>query len=338
MTDPDRPDHKQLPLITIGMTAYNAADTIGAAMDSALAQDWPQVEIVIVDDASSDETAAVIQGKAARNSSIKLFTQLENKGVAAVRNRIIAEAKGEFIAFFDDDDVSVPERLRRQYERLINYERDFASGAPVVCHTARTQLFEGGRMAYAPTMGADKDKNKEALAPHGPDVAARILTGRPLKNAYGALATCSQMARRQVYLDLGGFDENYRRGEDTDFSIRLALAGGHFVGIKDPLVRQAMTAGQEKTLEEERRLHLDLFAKHRAVLNRYSSYGFCLTWLDAKYDFLGGRKRDFVRKMLGLALRHPIRTAQRLLWALPNIRYNLAQKRFYDQENTKPNA
>lgn len=314
------------PLITIGMTAYNAAGTIERAVDSALLQDWENIEILIYDDASTDETPEIVKTFAERHGKIRALLGNKNRGVAYSRNQLIANAKGVFLAFFDDDDISASSRLSRQYGRITAYEESFANGAPVICHSARVQQYPDGTERIEPTMGMAE----EHPAPHGRDVAARILTGRKTPGTFGSLATCAQMARLSTYRDLGGFDETFRRNEDTDFNIRLALAGGHFPGIAAPLVTQTMTLSQEKKLEEELALMLRLLEKHRDFIEQESDYDFCRAWTIAKHDFLRGDKPSFLRKMAALAARHPVETGKRLVRALPNIGFNVRLSRFHD--------
>lgn len=313
-------------LITIGMTAYNAQETIGAAIESASAQDWPDFEILIYDDASTDGTADIVSSFCERDRRIISLFGKENRGVAYSRNQLINHAKGDFLSFFDDDDVSVPHRLSVQHARLICYEQKFASGAPVICHTARWQCYPDGAERYEATMGMDEGR----MAPHGDAVALRILTGKGTQDFFGSLATCSQMGRVELYRDFGGFDEWFRRGEDTDFNIRLALAGGHFAGVAEPLVRQMMTMSAEKGLEEELDLNLKLLDKHSVFLDKHTSSLFCKDWLKNKYDFLAGKRRLFLCKMVWLFFRHPVETARRVFRALPNIGFNIRFSRFHD--------
>ena len=87
------------PLITIGITTYNCANTIQRAVESALHQKWVNKEIVIVDDCSSDETLVQLKKLSQEVESIRVFYQAENRGVAATRNRIIEESRGEWIVF-----------------------------------------------------------------------------------------------------------------------------------------------------------------------------------------------------------------------------------------------
>ena len=111
------------PLITIGITAYNAQDTIERAIRSALAQNWENKEILIVDDSSTDKTRETIENVIKGHKSVRLIRHENNKGAAGARNTILKEAKGDFIAFFDDDDESLPERICTQYKTITEYEK-----------------------------------------------------------------------------------------------------------------------------------------------------------------------------------------------------------------------
>ena len=314
-----------LPLITVGLTTFNAAAIVERAVRSALAQTWRPIEVVAVDDCSTDGTREILDRLAGRHPELRVFGNTVNGGVAVSRNRILAEARGEFVAFFDDDDESLPERIASQFARIVDYEREFAAGAPVICHTARRLIYPQGEERVGPTMGQIVGRR----APGGPAVARRILLGVPLKDGYGACPTCSQMARLSTYRAIGGFDPALRRGEDTDFSIRLAEAGGHFVGIGRPMVIQLMTRTSEKSLADEYRNMLLLLEKHRTIMDRAGQYAFCCRWIGAKQAWLEGRRKDFILTLLSLVVIHPFLTGRRLALALPNIGLNHAFSRFH---------
>lgn len=301
------------PLATVALTAFNAEDTIERALASALAQDWRPIEILVVDDASTDATADRVAAVAARNPEVRLIRHPENRGVAAARNTLLEAATGAFVVFFDDDDESVPHRVSAQIARIESYEARFSPEGPVICHAARLQTAPDGRERIEQTMGRIEDRP----APHGRAVAERILTGRPLADAYGALATCSQAARRSTYAAVGGFDPAFRRSEDTDLSIRLALAGAHFVGVAEPLVRQTLTLASDKTLSAEREAMLALLDKHRALFADAQAQAFARRWTALKFEWLAGRRRAFILGLAELALRRPVETLKRLVYALP---------------------
>lgn len=312
------------PLISIGITYYKAHDTIERAVLSALAQTWQNIEIIIVDDCSNDGQQAMLDALEGKHPQIRVIHHTQNIGVAAARNTIIAHANGDFLAFFDDDDESLPHRIETQYRRILAYEDVFSKGQPVICHTARTQKYPNGETRYEQTMGTN-----DGLTPYGDAVALRILTGKPQAHIWGAIATCSQMARLSTYRALNGFDEVFRRSEDTEFNVRAAMSGAHFVGIKIPLVLQTMTLDVDKKLFDEKFYALNLLKKHQAYIEKHARYHFCYAWLTAKYSFLQKAYCDFFLQIFTLALRHPILTAQRFLWALPNIDFNLRLVRFY---------
>lgn len=313
------------PLVTIGLTTYNAADTVERALRSAVGQDWRPIEVVVVDDGSTDETVSILERWAARHPEIRIFRNPQNSGIAVSRNRILEEARGEFVAFFDDDDESMPDRVERQVARLESYEFDFADGAPVICHTARVVIYPDGTRRVEPTTGETEGRR----APAGVPVAHRVLLGTPLKDAYGACPTCSQMGRLSVYRNLGGFDPLLRRGEDTEFNIRLARAGGHFVGIGDPLVIQKMTKTSDKSLADEYKYLMYILEKHTDLLSELGQFEFCRKWFTAKQRFLENRPYAFIVDFISLGLRYPIPTVRRLCLALPNIGRNRRFRRFH---------
>jgi glycosyltransferase involved in cell wall biosynthesis len=313
------------PLVTIGLTTFNAINTIERALFSALNQNWRPIEVVVVDDCSSDGTGDLLRALATRHPELRLFFNDSNGGVAVSRNRILAESRGDFVAFFDDDDESLSERVIVQLNRIIEYEKRFADGAPVICHTARKLIYPNGEVREERTMGQAESKR----APAGPAVARRILIGAPLEDGYGACPTCSQMARLSTYRLIGGFDPLLRRGEDTDFNIRLALAGGHFVGIANPLVIQTMTKTSDKNLQDEYRNMWRLLENHSDFLKQEGHYEFCCEWLDAKQAWFERKRIEFLIRYVRLFLTRPFQTLRRLYMALPNIGVNRAFSRFH---------
>ena len=112
-------NNASLPLVTLGISCYNAEDSIAKAVESALAQTWENKEIVVVDDHSTDGSRKIVEDfKNRYHDKICYFRNEKNFGIARVRNEIIRRSKGGYIAFFDDDDVSDPERVLLQYQAL----------------------------------------------------------------------------------------------------------------------------------------------------------------------------------------------------------------------------
>lgn len=296
------------PLVTIGITAFNAQNNIERAVRSALQQDWSNLEVVVVDDASSDQTPELVERLVTEDSRVRLVRHAENLGVAAARNSIIDCGSGEFVAFFDDDDESDATRVWAQWSRITQYELEFAMGAPVICHTARLQSTGDGAERVEPTMGCREGEP----APHGPAVASRILWGTRLDQGFGAVATCSQMARTSTYRAAGGFDAEFKRSEDTEFCVRLALLGGHFVGIESPLVRQRLTARADKTLDNELKYKLMLLAKHQQTAPTPGHFFAASGFLRFKSALQRRARFSALICLLRLIVTHPVLTFDRL--------------------------
>jgi len=301
------------PLITIGLTCFNAETTIHRALQSALKQTWENYEIIIVDDCSTDQSVEKMSSLLKRHHQIRLIQHKKNKGVAAARNTIIENANGEFIAFFDDDDQSLSNRLSVQYQKMTEYQ-ELVGTENIICHSARVQIFPDGSKKYEPTLHTSNLQ----MTPKGSAVADLILIGRPIGLPIGSMATCSQMARRSTYKSVNGFNENLRRSEDTDLNVRLGLNGTYFLGIAEPLVHQTMTSSEDKHINEERKNALEWLNNHKIYLERIGWWEHSIRWLDIKFDYLSGQKLKFILRMIFLVTQFPLKTTKRLIWIKMN--------------------
>jgi GT2 family glycosyltransferase len=127
-------------LISVVIAAYNAAPYIAHAINSVLQQTYGSLEVIVIDDGSTDSTAAIVSEIAQRDVRVVLLTGAPNAGVSAARNRGIAIAKGHWIAILDADDLFHPQRLERLLEHATAHEldliadnldlRDFTTKAP----------------------------------------------------------------------------------------------------------------------------------------------------------------------------------------------------------------
>jgi glycosyltransferase involved in cell wall biosynthesis len=194
--------------VSVVIPARDAAATIGRAIVSVQAQ--APAEIIVVDDASADATAAVAERLGAR-----LIRLARQQGAAAARNAGIAAARGEIIAFQDADDEWLPDKLRRQVALLVGPPRCVfvACGARLVAET-----------------GAELGPLYDGRIPDAGEQAWRGLLAR------NTIATPTVLAWRRELLAAGGFDPALPVAEDQDMWLRLALRGR--LGYLDaPLVR-----------------------------------------------------------------------------------------------------
>ena len=203
------------PLVSVIVPTYNRAEVISGAVESVLAQTYKNIEIVVVDDGSTDDTQAKLEEYAGR---IRVVRQA-NRGPAAARNHGIQVALGEIIAFLDSDDLWLPTKLARQVALLT------AGGDSVPCCLCNARL----RSAH----GDDE------LSFHVAQIYPPFEQGIWL-NPAEVLATRfvffnQAVAVRRWALDkIGGFDESLWLLEDWDLALRLSTLGP-WAFLREPL-------------------------------------------------------------------------------------------------------
>lgn len=290
---------KSFPLITVGITCFNAQDTIAYAIESALDQNYPKTEILIVDDFSSDESVEIINSFL-QHSNVVLKKHAKNLGVAQARNTIIDHAQGEFIVFFDDDDVSLPERIRIQYEKIINYELENSTDL-LACWASGCKKYDNGYKAPFKAIGS------QGKVPIGIDVVKAQLCMGKNKNVFFGSGTpsCSMMVRKKVYDQIGLYDINMKRIEDTDFSIRLGLAGGHFIGCSEELVIQTSSIGYDKRSIVGYESEKYLLHKYKNRFTNQKKYLYAQEWIKLRYHHFGQERIKSILQLAKLFILYP---------------------------------
>ena len=107
------------PRVSVIMAAYNAAGTVGYAIRSVLAQDYRNIELLICDDASDDDTMVAIKRDVGGDDRVRIFRSNENQGTYNVRNALLPLARGEYVTFHDADDFAFPSRIRLQVAAML---------------------------------------------------------------------------------------------------------------------------------------------------------------------------------------------------------------------------
>ena len=280
------------PLITIGVTCFNAEDTIVRAIQSAQKQTYPNFEIVIVDDASTDNSIKIIEEMQREDQRISLHRHDKNQGVAAARNSIIEHAKGEYVAFFDDDDESMPSRLSKQYERLSRFQQE-RPGVPVLCYCHRTYIKPGEKERIFLSAGYRTPE------PHGEMVVDFLLWNKQRgHNLTGDFGSGVMMASHTL-LQRFKFDPQFRRTEDWDITIRTALEGGYFVSVDESLVNQYATKTDDKSDAVVLQYLLMLLNKNKKYLKKKNIYYASIAYMHVR--FYHDRKHA-IKKYLFLTL------------------------------------
>lgn len=257
------------PLITIGVTCYNAKDTIERALSSALRQTWPHREILVVDDGSSDGSWEFLQKLSTEHPRIRSIRHEANRGFPGALNTLLREARGDFIAFFDDDDVSVPERLELQYKRITEYEVTRTSSA-VLCYGGRDVVPHGENASTSQRLGIGRHPPE----PFGPIVADYILglVRKDCRFCWGNFGSGTLMARTTTLRHYAPFDVQFRRCAELDFAVRAAFGGAHFISADTSVITQYLTQTADKAGDTDLRYRLLLLRKHTDYLRAKGAY------------------------------------------------------------------
>jgi glycosyltransferase involved in cell wall biosynthesis len=187
-------------------------------------------------------------------------------GVAAARNTLLATAQGEFIAYFDDDDESYPQRLAKQWKRIVDYEGRHHCEL-VLCTAVRHVAINGKIDHQSTALG------QAAPEPFGEMVADYFLGLAKQKGiAWGLFGTCTLMARVAAIKQLGGFDRQFRRRAEWDLAVRAAFRGAHFIAVDEPLILQNKTRGDDKAGAVPLKYALMLRQKYKDYLTERRVY------------------------------------------------------------------
>jgi glycosyltransferase involved in cell wall biosynthesis len=246
------------PLVSVVVPCYNAAAFVRDTLDSIQKQTYAPVEIVAINDGSTDNTLQILEAYASSDPRIRVVSQ-PNAGLPAARNSGIRQATGDLICFLDADDVFLPDKLARQVDYLMNN--------PAI------------DLVYSDYYIGDTDLSLIGL------VAVRI-PGGDLVDAYAAknrFAPMVPLIRRSLIDRVGSFDESLRAAEDWDYWIRCAKAG-RFGYLSGPVAIYRSHPSQMHN-DGDRMFHggRRVIDKHfRADGVRYRRALACFYWANAK--------------------------------------------------------
>jgi GT2 family glycosyltransferase len=262
---------------SVVIPAYNTADTLGEAINSVLAQTRQDFEIVVVDDGSSDNTAAIAEGFA--DQRVHVYRQ-ENAGPSAARNRGIAEAVGDYVSWLDSDDLWLPDYLAEIGRALEENPRaDFA-------YTHSWILDASGRFRSAPTGAWHR--------PSTPMLPRDQFVAELLQECFVSDPTIRRAALEQV----GGYDETMSHGEDWEMWLRLANSGFEAVRVAGPLSIYRDRPGSHST--DRTAMDVAPAAVYRTVLERHQASPQIRALAKARLRAIDRRTRPGMRFLLGI--------------------------------------
>jgi glycosyltransferase involved in cell wall biosynthesis len=199
------------PLVSVLLSVWNAGEGLEDALESLGKQTYQHLEILIMNDASTDRSAFVLEKFQTREPRCTIFTHAENRGLTKSLNELAKRAKGEFLARMDADDVADPTRIEKQMYFLMQHPE------VSVCGTRGWLMNE--------------DTGEESFL----DVPVGVLSKKQLIYHNQCLHP-SLVIKRSVFDLVGGYDERFKRSQDYELLLRI-LRVAPIANIPDRLIR-----------------------------------------------------------------------------------------------------
>src|SRR5215208_1756864 len=235
------------PTISVLMSVYNGEKYLAEAVESILAQTLADFEFIIIDDGSKDGSLAILQKYAARDSRIRL-TSRANQGLTRTLNEALSQARGEFIARMDSDDVARPDRFENQIRFLREHPEIVCAGGYFELIDDEVRLLT---LLKPPT--DDAEIQRQALAGHG------------------AICHPSAMIRREALERINGYDTDFMTAQDLDLWLRLGEIG-KLANVPVPVLRfrlheSSVSESKRHEQRESARMACERAWKRRGITN-----------------------------------------------------------------------
>lgn len=252
-----------MPTVSVVIPTYNRAGVLPRAIDSVLNQTVDDLELIIVDDGSTDHTIPVIE--AYNDPRVRVVSHESNRGASAARNTGIDNANGQYVAFLDSDDEWKAEKLERQLDLLSERSDDWVAA---YC----------GFEIHSSGLTGTVIKNAAAVLSHGASLGPREggeeLLGEILSDNLQPGGGSTLLVGTDVAKQVGGFDESLARFQDPEFVLRI-LEVGKLAYADEPLVIRHDSGSPDAALVEQAdEQYLEMYAD---TINRLESNGYDVT-------------------------------------------------------------
>lgn len=230
---------KTAPSMSVLIPAYNVEEFVEASLQSVLTQTLRDLEIIAVDDCSTDRTLSILENIAVGDSRVKVVSLRKNGGIVEALNEGLKHCSGPFIARMDADDIAVPTRLDRQLKYL-NEHREVDLVSSSTC-----SMDEDGRVGRISSVPCGAKA-----------ISATMLIANPCIHIW--------LARRTVYEHLNGY-RAVAPAEDYDFVLRAVSAGFQIANIAEPLMQIRIRRGNTSDVAglKQRKAHDYVVHLHR---------------------------------------------------------------------------
>lgn len=212
------------PLVSVNVTTFNRSHLLSRCINSVLNQSYTNCEVNIIDDCSSDDTQTILRIFVQKDDRVKFFTHNKNLGNAEARNTALKHCNGKYVAFMDDDDEWIDtDKLKKQVQI---FESAKINNLGIVCTSVR--------------LHSDKIRFKDKIVQKPKNLFSHILSGN------GLIYSPTVMTKRDVMIEVGGFDVNLQRGVDSDFYRSCILKFGYNVYFMSDITTAVHEYGKDR--------------------------------------------------------------------------------------------
>lgn len=308
MSDDARASPTDTPRVSVVIPTYDRVETLPRAVESALAQTVDDIEVLVVDDGSTDGTRALIEDVA--DPRVRYLAHDANRGVSAARNTGVEGARGDYVAFLDSDDEWLPRKIDRQLSVLDDRGEGWVGA---YCDVASTGLSVAGRIADA----VSETIFRSAAPREGGRELAEALVSMQVFMGPGS----TLLVERDVVTSTGGFDEGLSIYEDWDLVLRV-LSVGKIAYVDEPLAvthftgdapAEAYVANDRRYLERNAEL-VDALERRGVPVRQVHRMGLVGHFLSE------GRFGEAAALLDASVLRRPKNLARLAFWSVSGLR------------------
>lgn len=251
------------PTASVVIPTYNRADVLPRAIDSALAQTITDIEVIVVDDASTDSTPELVESYS--DGRLDFYRHDGNKGGAAARNTGIRAATGKYIGFLDSDDKWHPTKLRKQISCLEDRSKEW-----IAAYTDYQTFGPSEHPTILARLSSLLPSQKPSLPIEGGEEIIPAIFMRQVQHG----GTSSLLVEHETTESIGGFDESFERYQDIEFLIRIAKQG-KIAYIDEKLFTKELSATPSAAVGEA--AQRKLFDKFADEIESLESEGYDVT-------------------------------------------------------------
>jgi glycosyltransferase involved in cell wall biosynthesis len=249
-----------MALVSVIIPTYNRAETVSRAIDSVLDQSHDDLEVLVVDDGSTDDTESVLESY--DDERVRPIYHETNQGANVARNTGIEHARGKYVAFLDSDDEWRPEKLEAQLDLLEKRSEEWVAAYCGFSFELTSPVDRLRGLAASVLSRADEQPRMEG----GEELIGEILADNVHTGAGSTLLVRTDVAR-----EVDGFDETLDRFQDPEFVLRI-LEVGKLAYVDEPLVvREETPTPSADTIKQADEQYLSLY---EAEVDRFEAEGY----------------------------------------------------------------